>query len=252
MKAVWAMCLAWLAMLSHADDLPALPIATGDWPPPYITAVNPGQSLFGATIERTAARMGMRVDWQILSWPLVEKWVVNGRVFAGLPYVKTPERLALYDFSQPLLASHSVLFYRRDNHRVTSANLNALAHLRIAGPSGYWWENVLTQRGATIMHVSDELAAFKILSVDRADVVPQDELVGWYLVNAHLVDLRDQLATMPLPNAPTDTLHLILSRQYPDTDKLRQRFAKALADELRTGSLNAAVNHYTQSATTPP
>lgn len=254
MKAVWAMFLGLLAIFSCAEDLPVLPIASGDWPP-YITAVNPGQSIFGGVMERTAARIGMRVDWQMLSWPLVEKMVSSGKVFAGLPYVKTPERLAKYDFSQALYTSKSMLFYRRDNQRIHKrpTSMGELAALRIAGPAGYWWELEMAKRGAAVLHTGDEISAFKVLEANRVDAVPQDELVGRYMISKLRPLLISKIAVWPMPEAPAENLYLIISREYPDTDGLRQHFAKALADELKSGSLSAAVNHYLQStATTPP
>jgi polar amino acid transport system substrate-binding protein len=242
---MWRCLLALTLAVAQAGELPALPIATADWPP-YITANKPQDGLLSGLTERVAARMGMRVEWHMLSWPLVERMVQDGKVFAGLPYVKTAERQQRFDYSIPLVSMPSVLFCLRGSlaSRTQMQTLADLAGFRVAGPHGYWWESELLHQGAKLRYTSDEAAAFKLLALGRVDFVPQDELVGLALVRSQHPELKGRIEALPMLGSENEPLHFILSRRYSDTHHLRERFAAALDAELQSGKLAEAVDAY--------
>ncbi|WP_269533933.1 ABC transporter substrate-binding protein [Chitinimonas sp. BJYL2] len=239
------LCLLFAGSACFADTRERLQIATGDWPP-YVSAAMPNHGLLGSLIERTAARMGVAVEWRMVSWPLVERLVADGVVMAGLPYVQTPERSARYDFSEAIYQDRSVLFHLKgsDASKQPPKTFADLPRYRIASPHGYWWESALQRAKGEVIYTNDEAAAFKVLAANRVDFVPQDELVGLTVINTALPGLRDKFAYMPMPvemdGVPRHGLHVILSRWHKDTP-LRLRFEAALADELRSGQVNRDV-----------
>ncbi|GLR11745.1 hypothetical protein GCM10007907_05350 [Chitinimonas prasina] len=249
----WAACAA-PGLMAVAEPLRPVVMATGEWPP-YTSASLPGNGLLCDLVEQAMARAGARPVWRFVSWPMVEKLVLEGQALAGLPYVRTQERAQRFDFSVPLHAGRTMLFYRVGSHAQQGhpKSLAELSRYKLAGPRGYWWEAELNRMGAELLYTSDEAAAFKVLAAGRVDFVPQDELVGLSVIAATLPGRGQEFGAMPLPvPQANEQLHLILSRRYPQAAEWRLRLDKALTEVLAEGQLDKAIAAYKASQQAAP
>lgn len=236
---------------AEEPELTPIPLASGEWLP-YVSARLPDHGILGGLVERVLARMGARPVWTFVSWPMVEQMVQSGKAFAGLPYVRTAERAGRYDYSLPLYAANTTVFFHASSP-LAHNKLKSIADLRgysAAGPRGYWWDSVLADHGVKLIYSTDEAAAFKVLAAGRVDFLLQDELVGLEILTRNLGSASQGIRYIPLPsqgNAISENLHLIVSRQYPQSDQLRARFDEALTEELKSGELDRAIERYRAS-----
>ncbi|QDQ26181.1 amino acid ABC transporter substrate-binding protein [Chitinimonas arctica] len=237
-----ALLLARAACAEEVGALQPIPIATGEWPP-YISTTMQDKGILGGLMNRVMARMGTRPAWVFVSWPRVEQMVQNGEAFAGLPYVPTAQRMQKYHFSSPLIGGRTVLFYHAgDKIRPPLQNVRELAGKTLATPRGYWWDEAMRSAGAVILYSPDEAAALRVLESGRVDFMPQDELVGWYLIQQNSPGRATQFATIAMPFGPEQqSLHLIVSRKYPHAQALLSSFNQALEIIRRDGSMEKAL-----------
>lgn len=218
--------------IASAEPPTTIPMATGEWPP-FVSAHLPDQGSFVAALRGALRKHGMELDLTFTSWPLAEQLVATGKVFAAFPYVQNPARAAKFDFSLPVMATRSVVFYRgADGNRLSHYRTPAdLAHVKVAVLHGYWYEDLLKQNNADMIYTADESSAFRVLLMGRADAVIQDENVGRYLLERDYAEQMSHIASSSIGIGDAHQyLMLMVSRGYPGSGGLLKRIDAALAE----------------------
>ncbi len=83
-------------------------------------------------LRAAAARVGIEVEFVPVPFEQVQRTLEDGRAQAIFPVTITPERLPLFDFSDPLLLTGGALFVRAPN--TTPESLDALAGKIVVTP----------------------------------------------------------------------------------------------------------------------
>ncbi len=222
-----------------------IPFATGEWPP-FITNKDPQRGLLGELITEVLAGMGAKPKFIFTSWPRAEAMVQRGIAFAAFPYARTDDRAARFDFSDPLLMTRTVLFYRRrpGEAPVPFHKIDDLKRSRVGIVYGYFYESMFREHGVKLEYASSELESLKLLLNDRVDVVPLEETVGWYIINQSLRSQANEFGTLDTPLVDDVTNYLIVSRAFPESGAIRAAFNQALDRLRREGRLDAILRRY--------
>jgi ABC-type amino acid transport substrate-binding protein len=110
----------------HSLGIAGVHIAHPQTFPPF-SEVSNGNSVGLAVdiLRAAAARVGIAVEFVPVPFEQVQQTLEDGRAQAIFPLTITPERLLLFDFSDPLLITGGALFVRAPN--VAPESLDALA-----------------------------------------------------------------------------------------------------------------------------
>jgi len=136
-----------------------------------------------------------------------------------------------------LSCSKTVFFYYDRGKSAGKYRANSLEDLKkykIGGVTGYFYEESFKEAGLKIDYVNSEINALEQLKIGRIDLMPVNELVGWNLINTHFPEDAHHFKTLAKP-LNINSLRLIVSKDYPESKKLLERFNRALRDCLAKG-----------------
>lgn len=234
-KTFAAIAAVLLLISSSASAQEKIRIATGEWAP-YTSEFIDGYGFFAEIVTAVFKEMGMEADYEFHPWTRCETLLKKGEVFAAMPYVITEERKKAYDFSNVVAVSTGRFFYLKSRFPA-EVSWNQFADLKpykIGGVLGYWYEKQFVEGKFAVEFIQSEEEIMKRLQAGRVDFVPMDELVGWQLIKkiapSHVADFD----TLKKPTN-TSELHLMISKSYPNSDEIREKFNVALRAIKKNG-----------------
>ncbi len=219
-----------------ASNAQTLPLATGEWVP-WTSAGLENYGEFAERVTIVMKEMGMEPDYVFYPWRRCFDSVAKGRVWAAFPYSYTEERAKQVWYSDMLACSRTVFFYYDSGGppvRYRFERLEDLKPYRIGGVTGYFYEEAFKAAGLQVDYANKEINSIEKLMVGRIDLVPVNERVGWDLIKTRFPDsFRNfHILEKPLSVKP---LRLIVSRDYPGSKKLFDRFNQALQRCIEKG-----------------
>lgn len=113
-----------------SGDPPAIFLGNEALPPMCFLDHGKPRGIVVDLAEALAKHLQRPVEVRLMDWAEAQRLVQEGRADALLQINPSPERLALYDFSSPLLTSEFVIFTAVDRPGI--AGLSDLAGLRVA------------------------------------------------------------------------------------------------------------------------
>ena len=131
--------------------------------------------------EALAQRMHSPVEIRLMDWSEAQKLVVDGRADALLQINANPERLKIFDFSEPLLNSEFSIFTSSRYHGIKS--MQDLRGLRV-GVEGKGLPILLLQNDPQIIVevIPNFVVGFGKLKDGEIDAVVADRWVGCYVL----------------------------------------------------------------------
>lgn len=223
------------ASISSAQNIT---LATGEWTP-YTSAKLDGYGDFTKRVTIVFREMGEKPDYLFYPWRRCFDSVVKARVWAAFPYSPTEERAEKVWFSDPISCSKTVLFRYDDNNASKNYHFSSLEDLKsykVGGVTGYFYEDSFKKAGIIVDYVNKEINAIEKLKLGRIDLMPVNEKVGWNLINTQFPDDAHKFRTLPQPLS-VNALHLIVSKDYPGSKKLLDRFNEALNRCIENGTI---------------
>ncbi|MFC3530615.1 substrate-binding periplasmic protein [Vogesella facilis] len=224
----WLLLLAACLPLAAVRAETVLTIATGELPP-YVSA-QPQDSFLTELLHEVGHRMGVRFRFEFMPWKRCERYVEEKRVWAAIPYVPTPERNQRFYFSAPLYSKRTVFFYYSANGRpkpISYRQLTELQGYNIGAVRGYFYEQMLRDAQLQTSQINNEEQGFSMLRAGRIDLLPAMETAGWYMLGKLFPGERQLFFTVDKP-LDVGANYLMTAQDYPDGQRLLQRFNSAL------------------------
>lgn len=218
-----------------------LKISTGEWPP-YVSEKMDKNGIIAEIISEVFKEMNMDVVYVFYPWKRAYAMVKTGKIWASFPYAANRNRLDEVLFSDLITYSTSKLFYYKKHtspQGIIFEKLSDLKAYRIGGVSGYYYEDIFKTADIEVDYVKREISALEKLRLGRTDLVPMNELVGWHMINAYFKEDAENFAVLP-KIFDRHELHLIASKNYPDSKLLLMKFNKAL-ESVKTKFLYKAI-----------
>ncbi|MEF3698581.1 PAS domain S-box protein [Desulfolutivibrio sp.] len=131
--------------------------------------------------EALAKRMHSPVEIRLMDWSKAQELVVDGKADALLQINATPDRLKLFDFSEPLLASEFSIFTTSRHHGIKS--MQDLRGLKV-GVENKGLPILLLQKDPQIIVevIPNFVVGFGKLKDGEIDAVVADRWVGCYVL----------------------------------------------------------------------
>lgn len=226
----------------NASNAQNLKIATGEW----IPFTSASMAHFGEFTKRVTIvfnEMGAEPDYLFYPWGRCFDSVEKGRIWAAFPYSYTLGRAKKVWFSDRLSCSKTVFFYY-DGEGTTREyhfeHLKDLKSYRIGGVTGYFYEESFKNAGLHVDFVNKEINALEKLKMGRIDLMPVNERVGWRLIETHFPDDAHKFHTLANPLS-VNPLHLIVSKGYPGSKELLERFNNAVQRCIQKGLIKIEI-----------
>lgn len=224
---------------------PVLVIATSELPP-YVSA-QPQNSFLTELLQEVGKEMGVSFELRFMPWVRCEIAVSSLDVWAAVPYVPTPKRMQSFLFSQPLYAKRTVLFHYSANGQLPPKkfqDLSELAHYKVGGVRGYYYESLFTKAGIQLEISNTEETNFKKLKAGRIDMVAAIDTVGWNEIRKSFSPEQQMNIHVLNPPIAVGDNYLMTSRHYPNSQQLLERFNLALATLRDTGAYEKIAERY--------
>lgn len=219
-----------------AANAQRLKMATGEW----IPFTSASMAHFGEFTKRVTIvlnEMGAEPDYLFYPWRRCFDAVEKGRAWAAFPYSYTVERAKKVWFSDMLSCSKTVFFYYAGKGPAQGYHFERLEDLkayRLGGVTGYFYEKSFENAGLHVDYVNKEIYALEKLKMGRIDLMPVNERVGWNLIKTHFPEDVRKFKVLPNPLS-VNPLHLIVSKDYPGSKELLERFNRALRQCIQKG-----------------
>jgi polar amino acid transport system substrate-binding protein len=101
----------------------------------------------------------------------------------------------------------------------------------------------LIKAGLNVDYAVTDEQSFKKLFLNRVQIVPSDELVGWALVRRFFPKYLNEVAVIKKP-MNQDQLRLMISKKYPNADALMKKFNSSLAKIRKAGVIRKILKKY--------
>jgi polar amino acid transport system substrate-binding protein len=205
-----------------------LPLSTGEWKP-YTSAEMGGYGFFSEIVAATFKEARIEISIDFYPWKRCEANVKNGKAFAAFPYSITRKRKRFSYFSDSVSTSTTVLFYNNQLHK-TSIHFDSMEALRsysIIGVLGYFYAEKFKEESIPVHYVPTEEKALELIFFKRYDLLPLNKYVGINLIDEKFPDKRHCFSFCKTPLS-TNTLHLMVSKRFPNSKELIQKFNAAL------------------------
>ncbi|MFP4364679.1 MAG: substrate-binding periplasmic protein [Spirochaetia bacterium] len=217
-------------------------LATGEWPP-YTGESLENHGFFTEIVNAVFEEMGVDYTLVFVPWARAESLVESGRAWAAFPYSVTEERQARFNFSNSVTTSESKFFYYENAPIADYEGLDSLEGFRLAGVRGYFYESAFNEAGLQVQYVDNQELAFNLLHAGRAELFPINEIVGWQYIQEAYPNSIQNFGTLDSPYS-SNSLSMMVSRDYPDTDEILQRFNQALRRMIDRGEVQAILDRY--------
>jgi polar amino acid transport system substrate-binding protein len=227
----------------YAKEQLQLPLVTGEWPP-FTSKQMDGKGFFTELVTAIMAEMKLKPHYQFLPWKRCESRIVKGSAWGAFPYSKNEARSKKYNFSDTVAYSTTVFFYYKPRMKhFAYSRIEDLKKYKIGGVLGYFYQEEFDKEKLNVEYVTTDEQNIKKLFVERFDITPINELVGWQLVKKLYPDKINEFATAKKFYNDTD-LRVMVYRKYPDSDLLLKRFNEGLQLIKSKGVLNQIYKKY--------
>jgi polar amino acid transport system substrate-binding protein len=243
-----------LIVLFHAGGLRAeepLLIVTDLWPP-YVSEVD--GNITGTDVEITLAvfqQLGIPVTIQVYPWQRCLLMVEHKEADAVLDVSITPGREKFLYFPEEQVSEGITVFFTRAKARIPFTTLKDLNGLRCGTILGYNYctelDNAEFMQHALPVRSLEQ--NFKMLLMDRLDVVLEVDKVGYYV--AGKMGITDQITVIPGASYCNAGNYLAFSRKS-GYDQLASEFNQALQSFKTTDSYKKMLEFHGTAAEKVP
>ena len=220
--------------------------------PPFEYASRDGQTIGADTelIEQVLKRMGYVSEMRLQPWTRVESAGRRGDLTAIYSVLKNSQREEFFYFSDPISASTTV-FFKRKEQPLQWKSFDDLKAMRVATCAGYaypkefvdaWRQNKFASVAETFGD-EPELVNFRNLKNKRVDLVITDVNVGQYLINKHKDEL-DGIDYSPVVIGSAEKFHVAFSKKWPNAEQLVKEFNAELAKFIADGQQKKIFDKY--------
>jgi polar amino acid transport system substrate-binding protein len=241
-------CLLLAVCLPVSAFAQELSLVTGQDYAPFTGSHLPGGGMLTQIVQAAFAQQGIRttIAWQ--PWKRGYLEATQGKYAATFPYIRTPEREQDFLYSEAVYTLNQRI-YSRVGQVYEPDNLPALAGKRFCFPLG--WQPTaaiqqMIQRGELSLHTPKTLdACAQLLLLQRDDFFLADALLGDAVLRR--MGARQSALRTSTASFPSNTLHLIVPRNYPEAGKLLYSFNRGLAALQASGEYQQLIELYLQS-----
>lgn len=212
--------------------------------PPY-TIIDPQDHITGIDVDVTrAAFAAVGIDAKISAapWKRILKNIQHGRIAGTLTCSKRAERAEYIHYSDQLSEAHQVAVIAAKTKTGKLKNFADLNLFRVTVVEGWGIERELTNSNIQHSTTPDIDSGIRSVVYRDIDVFYNGELASLY--HARQLDLQDKIKIRRFADKESTPFHLCLSKKYPGTDNLIEKFNIGLSTIKASGVFDAIYQQY--------
>ncbi|MBI4806146.1 MAG: transporter substrate-binding domain-containing protein [Desulfovibrio sp.] len=212
-------------------------VLTGEWLPYTSESLECGGPM-ACVVKEAVAVSGHTVLLEFVPWRRNELEVLSGAALATFPWSRTSAFEKNCYASTPL-GNHQMAFFYLEK-KLPGWNFTTLEELkkhRIGGSRGYAYVEIFEAAGIQADYAQDVEKSFVKLFTDRVDLVVENEIVGWAVLEKNHLELLDQIAVAKTPLF-VRPLHVMVSKTHPDGVEFLEVLNRGLALLKQSGRLD--------------
>ena len=191
-----ALCAVLMAVGVQAETFK---VVTDNYAPYTITGGEKVTGIFTEILDASLKKNGGTVQYDVVPWARATAMAEAGEVTATVPWFKTPEREAIYVFSDPVINATNKIFIKKGGKVPANLDWKAYADFKpykFGGVTGYWYEENFKKAGVPLEMVTKDDQNVQKLAAGRIDAFITDELVGWALIKKMFPGKEGDFATV--------------------------------------------------------
>ncbi|HWT99676.1 MAG TPA: transporter substrate-binding domain-containing protein [Terriglobales bacterium] len=236
-----ALALPWAGFVARhkASAAEIVKLGIGDWPPYFGQDLKHG-GCFAYIVSQAFAAAGYQVAYSYLPWKRALAEAEAGTLDGSPGWKATDERRAHFLFSDAVITSTSVFFYRKETP-FSWSTLADLAGKRIGVTAGYSYgadfDAAVADKRLTVDTAKDDATALKMLVMRRVDLVVMNRDVGLDILHRRLYP--ESAALVGYDRKPIDSQpsYLAIAKSSPRANTLIADFNRGLAKLRSDGVL---------------
>lgn len=212
---------------ASGDEVFEVQFAVGEWPP-MVTETMSNYGKHSERVRQVFEAMGYRATFVFLPWQRSYELTRRGDYVATFSWLSNEERVEQFHVPKHLIAhAHQKGFYKKsrfpDGLDVDSFEDIIALGLRPVGVASYWYETEFAKRNIQAEITTNTESAWRFLHAERADILFEEEEVGWMDMASFLGEdvPEDYATTDPLT---TNDMYILFSRSHPHGDRLQREF----------------------------
>lgn len=242
-KLLFIFTLVTIVSFSQTIHAQKIKILTTEWSP-YVSKHVDCHGFTAEVVCYAFLMAGHEVEFVFKSWDKNEALIKRGVNLAAFPHKKTPAREKFALFSEPVAMSRDVFFYiKKSPEKIDFESLADLKTYKIGAVKGHNYIAMLKSAGLDLDYASDTITAFKKMYIGLVDLVPENEFVGWQIIQKLYPDEMYKFASTS-KSFNRDTLHLMFSIADPRSEAMRADFDHGLNEIMRTGVYRQLLKKY--------
>jgi PAS domain S-box-containing protein len=220
----------------EAEERPALFLGNESLPPMNFMKHGKPTGIVVDLAKAMAERMHRPAEIQLMKWTEAQQLVLDGRADALLQIDPNPERLKIYDFSDPLLNTEFTIFTSAE--RLGIASISNLRGLKV-GVEEKGLPIFLLQGDPQIILaiIPDFVQGFRMLATGALDAIVADRWVGSYVL------AENNIRGVKLIEEPIGRSHSAIAVKKGNTNLLGD-INSALADIRRDGTYDRIIKSW--------
>ncbi|MEL7464145.1 MAG: transporter substrate-binding domain-containing protein [Pseudomonadota bacterium] len=235
-----SLSLPWGAAFAASHE--TLTVVADEWPP-FSGERLPRKGVSIEVARAALERSGYQVETRILPWARIMDGARKGLFDVTTSLFADPDLAKFLNYGEPFMAT-SIRFVQRRGGTARVASLEELAAYDIAVGAGFLYEEEF-DRAETLrkVEVTTTLQGLRMVASGRVDLTLDSEHVVNYGVRVEDPALEDQLEYLDPPLVQR-FIHMAVSRQRPDHQKIVADFNAAMAEMREDGSLAAILRSH--------
>lgn len=220
--------------------------AVGEWAP-YTGEKLPDYGAASEVVTAAAKAGGLKPVYSFVPWKRAEINVADGEAFATFPYRKLPEREAKYFISDTIMKSPAGIL-RYVGNKKSAIDYSKIQDLQpfVVGVTAGSNATIDPLRAAKVR--VEETATFdntvmKLESL-RVDFAIEDKIVAFDAVKRVFPQRAHEFKFLDNDFTPANTMHLLVSRKYRDSEALLKKFNAGLKKIAEDGTMKKIYAKY--------
>ncbi len=229
LQIVSALCLA---LPGHAENV--VKLVSSEYPPYFGASLPNGGAVINIVVQ-AFRHSDYQVQVQYLPWARAINELRDGNFDGMVAIAYNKDEEAKLAFSTPIHYSQLGFYKQRDRH-IEIKELGDLKSFRIGTVRGFNNPSEFLAVSPSSFESLDDATNLRKLAIGRLDLVLTDKLVGKYLLENRLTDMRIALNWQGFQLA-TNTQHVAFSRKRANFEKKLTALNEGLRIMAQDGSL---------------
>lgn len=217
---------------------------------PYTSENLEGYGIVSKIVDLAMKEASLEYEIQFKPWSRTLEMVRYGDAWGSFPWFYTKEREEFYYYSEPIMTSNTLIFYKKVNSEIENPNieinsLDDVKQYKFGGVFGYFYESYFEESEKNFEYdLSGDLeSAFRLLENGKVDIICEEEAVGWHTISSIFPGREEEFGTFK-NELSEEKFYLIVTKNDRLAAQKIEKFNKGLNKLRQSGEYEKILKEY--------